>query len=113
MIPCPLHSPQVYHLEPSIAIASQFVNEGNKHTVFQHILSWCEGQGQGQGEDRCYKVEGDDKDGDTHTHPLLDSPVFRAMTNTQQVFEVINTGLLAKYGAVEGAAKFDELIDHW
>jgi hypothetical protein len=32
-------------LEPSIAVASQFVNEGNKQRVLKHILAWSRARG--------------------------------------------------------------------
>jgi ribosomal protein L16 Arg81 hydroxylase len=36
---------QVYHLQPSIAIASQLCHETVKDRVFKHILSFCRAQG--------------------------------------------------------------------
>jgi hypothetical protein len=40
MIP-PFWWHQVYHLEPSIGVASQYFNERGKNQVFSHILEWC------------------------------------------------------------------------
>jgi hypothetical protein len=33
---------QVYHLEPSIAVASQYVNAAGKKRMFSHMLEWCQ-----------------------------------------------------------------------
>jgi len=42
----------VYHLEPSIAVASQYINSNNKKQVFSHILRHCcSGSGDGDDDD--------------------------------------------------------------
>lgn len=41
--PCYWH--QVYHLEPSVAVASQYVNSYGKDRVFKHIYDYCSNSG--------------------------------------------------------------------
>ena len=52
---------QVYHLEPSIAVASQYINSNNKKQVFSHILRHCcSGSGDGAEERAGITVIGKD-----------------------------------------------------
>lgn len=36
-----IKSHQVYHLEPSVAVASQYMDHHVRRRVFRHILDWC------------------------------------------------------------------------
>lgn len=73
---------QVYHLEPSVAVASQFMDHRVRHGVFRHILDWC-------GAAFCL----DD---------LLLSSDFDALTPADQIREVLRAALVARHGPEKG-----------
>jgi len=78
---------QVYHVRPSIAVASQYCNSVNKLGVFMHILSWCNGGG---------KVVLPDE---------LDQ-----LSEEEQVLFVIRQGLMLREGDDKGDKLFEELL---
>jgi len=49
---------QVYHLEPSIAVAGQLMNTANEQQVFRHMLSWCGQQQLEENKDELDRVMG-------------------------------------------------------
>ncbi|CAM9433649.1 unnamed protein product [Choristocarpus tenellus] len=76
---------QVYHLEPSIAVASQFMDEYVRKNVFRHILEWtgaCE-------NDLC--------------------PGFSKLPVQEQVREVLRVAFVARYGSVKGLRTWSSL----
>lgn len=78
---------QVYHLEPSVAVASQYMDHRVRHRVFDHILDWC-----GVAEE---------------SRP---SPAqFGLLTPADQIREVLKVSLVARLGPEEGYKVFDKL----
>lgn len=76
---------QVYHLEPSVAVASQFMDRRVSRGVFRHILEWC-GVGENVLPDR-----------------------FESLDCSRQVAEVLKAALIARYGQAEGRKAFRDL----
>lgn len=78
---------QVYHLKPSIAVASQFMDERVRDGVFRHILRWC----------------GIAEDG------VLHSKGFDTLEPSEQVMRVLSEALVARYGRGKGSRAFADL----
>ena len=89
---------QVYHLEPSIAIASQYVNDIGKNTTFNHILKWCHSSSVNREKGRL-GVDFLPKE-----FPLL--------SDREQVLSVIQTGLKLQHGRIKGSALMRRLMSH-
>ena len=51
---------QVYHLEPSIAVAFQFIDERGKERVFAHIINWCKSSKADAGVDVDLDLDADE-----------------------------------------------------
>ncbi|CAM9791432.1 unnamed protein product, partial [Laminaria digitata] len=78
---------QVYHLEPSVAVASQYMDHRVRHRVFRHILDWC-----GAAEEaRPFPAQLD------------------LLTHADQIREVLKAALVARLGPEEGQRCFDNL----
>eukprot|EP01041_Mallomonas_annulata_P011625 gene11625-24347_t len=76
---------QVYHLEPSIAVAGQFVGELGRDRLFRHMLTWCGSAASGLPEEfQEYSVE-------------------------NQVLAVIRLGLRTRMGRLMGDKAFRKL----
>ncbi|CAM9733218.1 unnamed protein product [Discosporangium mesarthrocarpum] len=69
---------QVYHLEPSIAVASQYMDEAIRDGVFEHILNWT-----GASKDSL-------------------PPSFVDLSVKEKVQEVLKEALMARYGHKKG-----------
>ncbi len=81
----------MYHLQPSIAVASQYMNELGSKKCFDHILDWCStGKTKFQGS------------------PLQND--FKALSNKMKIQSIIKSGLLLKYGDEEGLALYQKLL---
>lgn len=89
---------QTYHLEPSVALAGQYLNSNNEERVRSHVLSWCgveqekdpaqpQGRGGGQGGEA-------------------------AQAPRERVQEMLRLALAAQHGEVEGAKLFERLLAH-
>ena len=78
---------QVYHCEPSIAVAGQYANDNVKEGMFEHIMRWCSGKGLSS-EERKNLPE---------------------MSGEEQVQAVIRNALIRKHGDDEGLILFDKL----
>lgn len=78
---------QVYHLEPSVAVASQYMDHRVRHRVFRHILDWC-----GVADE---------------SRPSLAQ--FGSLTPADQIREVLKAALVARLGPEEGHRVFDNL----
>lgn len=79
---------QVYHLEPSVAVASQYMDERVRDGVFRHILSWC---------------------GCGTTDSVLLSEGFETLEPSEQVMRVLKEALVARYGRGKGSRAFADL----
>jgi hypothetical protein len=80
----------VYHLQPSIAVASQYMNENGSKRCFDHILDWCSnGKVQFQGS------------------PLQND--IKILNNKLKIQSIIKSGLLLKYGEKEGLGLYQKL----
>lgn len=86
---------QVYHMEPSVAVAGQYFNDHGKAKVFRHILAWC-GSGSGKGEAEIAEVL------------LRELP--RVERDRDQVLRVIELGLEWSQGPRGGKDLFDRLV---
>lgn len=87
---------QVYHLEPSIALASQYVNELGKDTTFRHILKWCS---TGDSEENV---------GSSATATSLEE--ISSLPVQDQVMSIIKKGLKLQHGIVKGPALMRKLL---
>lgn len=85
----PVHVPwcQVYHLEPSVAVASQYMDHRVRHRVFRHILDWSGAAGKSR---------------PSPTQLVL-------LTPADQIREVLKAALVARLGPVAGHEVFDNL----
>jgi hypothetical protein len=90
---------QVYHLEPSIAVASQHMNDDNKMDVFNHILDWSS----------SFDRHSDDSGG--RNHEILSYHSFASLTSAEQVVAVIRAALTMRNGEGEGEKLFRELME--
>lgn len=86
---------QVYHVEPSIAVAGQYCNDHGKNKVFRHILEWC-GSGSDKGEEEISEVL------------LRELP--RLQSDRDQVLRVIELGLEWAKGPRAGKDVFARLV---
>ncbi|CAM9664417.1 unnamed protein product [Ectocarpus fasciculatus] len=84
----PRHWHQVYHLEPSLAVASQYMDYRVRDRVFRHMLDWC-----GASDD------------------VLLSSRFDALALSDQIKEVLTVALVARHGREKGLEAFDGLDD--
>ncbi|CAM9392810.1 unnamed protein product [Scytosiphon promiscuus] len=84
----PRHWHQVYHLEPSVAVASQYMDYRVRDRVFRHILDWC-----GAG------------------HDVLLSQRFDELEPSAQIEEVLRAALVARHGQQLGLETFASLYD--
>lgn len=97
---------QVYHLEPSIAVASQYLNSCNKQRVFRHILQWCSGSRPFSG-----KVTAIKSDKSLQQEVDLDGVEFGSLSDEEQVLSVLRSGLVLKHGLVNGKKLFSKLLE--
>lgn len=87
---------QVYHLQPSIAIASQYINSNVKNQVFSHILKWC---------------HENPENGDVNPEMLSSLPKdFDKMNDKEQVCSIIKSGLIERHGLEKGKKLFNLLM---
>jgi hypothetical protein len=86
---------QVYHLQPSIAVASQYVNDVVKDRVFDHILAWC------SGKDAV-------KDRKELRAKLPEN--FAKLSDEEQVKAVIKTGLTMQHGPEKAGKLMEKLL---
>ncbi|CAM9787815.1 unnamed protein product [Ectocarpus sp. 6 AP-2014] len=84
----PRHWHQVYHLEPSLAVASQYMDFRVRDRVFRHMLDWC-----GASDD------------------VLLSSRFESLALRDQIKEVLKVALVARHGGEKGLEAFDGLDD--
>ena len=94
---------QVYHLEPSIAVASQYLNDVGKNRTFNHILKWCSGDGkldQRSDDTAC--------DGVAYNANLPSD--FGSLSEKEQVLCVIQAGLRLQHGRIRGSALMRRLL---
>ena len=87
---------QVYHLEPSIAVASQYMNDIGKNVTFNHILKWCQSSSVNGAEGRL-------------SVNLLPRN-FTSLSDREQVLSVIQTGLKLQHGRMKGSALMRRLM---
>jgi hypothetical protein len=80
---------QVYHLEPSIALASQYVNDVGKNRTFNHILKWCSGDSK-----LDQRSEDATCDGEAY-HSNLPRD-FASLSEKEQVLRVMGSALMTK-----------------
>lgn len=81
---------QVYHLDPSVAVASQFMDHRVRLGVFRHILEWC------------------DVDSSCSDESVLSSD-FNALPTVDQIREVLRVAFVSRYGEKEGLEVFASL----
>lgn len=79
---------QVYHLQPSIAVASQYVNAAVKDKTFAHIAAWC-------GIDEV----------------IFKDEEIQSLSLEKQVHFLLISALCQKNGAEKGEQMFDQLFD--
>eukprot|EP01038_Epipyxis_sp_PR26KG_P011706 gene11706-15671_t len=104
---------QVYHLQPSIAIASQYINSCNKVIVYQHILDWCKEEGKKLFVQLPIQLLAQDYvvlHYKTNDFYKLNSSEFQLLDVQEQIMSVIYSGLCLKYGIEEGNSLFQKLI---
>lgn len=94
---------QVYHLEPSIAIASQYVNTIGKDRTFNHILRWCSGGAE------CDDV-GENSVSDVSALRSKLPKDFNNQSEKDQIMSVIKTGLKVQHGLIKGSALMKKLL---
>lgn len=88
---------QVYHLQPSIAIASQYINSNVKNQVFSHILKWC------------HENPADNRDINKEMLTTLPND-FEKMTDREQICLIIKSGLIERHGLEKGKKLFLSLM---
>ena len=94
---------QVYHLEPSIALASQYINSYGKDRTFKHILNWCRGSSNSE--------ELKTEEEDSSKNVLQDLPRnFDDLTDKDQVLAVLTAGLKQQHGRIKGSALMRKLM---
>ena len=92
---------QVYHLEPSIALASQYINTYGKDRTFKHILNWCSGS-----DTEELKIEED-----SSRNVRQDLPKnFDDLSDKEQVLAVLTAGLKQQHGRIKGSALMRKLM---
>ena len=89
---------QVYHLEPSFAIAGQYMNSDNEMGIYNHILSWCT-----RGNDEC------STDNSEGIATYLSSKGFLNLKPKDRIAAVIRRGLRLQHGKRTGGLLFKEL----
>lgn len=107
---------QVYHLQPSVAVAGQYANDHLKQKVFNHIVNWGnqlyregemegeqienenksekKGKGEGKGKKSSKSVKSDVKR--TEQEPLSIPDALYQLDTKQAVAEVVKLGLKAQ-----------------
>lgn len=95
---------QVYHLEPSIALASQYVNDVGKNRTFNHILKWCSGDPK-----LDQRSEDSVCDGVAYNAKLPSD--FASLSEKEQVLCVIQAGLRLQHGRLKGSALMKKLCE--
>ena len=88
---------QVYHLQPSIAIASQYINSNVKKQVFAHILKWS------------HENPADNREVSPQMISTLPKD-FEKMGDKEQVCTIIKSGLIERHGLEKGKALFLTLM---
>ena len=96
---------QVYHLEPSIAIASQYVNSIGKDRTFNHILRWCSGGDESESDD----VRENSFSDISSLRSKLPKD-FDSQSDKEQIMSVIKTGLKIQHGLIKGSALMKKLL---
>lgn len=93
---------QVYHLEPSIALASQYINSYGKDRTFKHILRWCSGSIDSE------ELKNEE---DSSKNIRQDLPKnFDDLTDKDQVLAVLTAGLKQQHGRIKGSALMRKLM---
>jgi hypothetical protein len=85
---------QVYHLEPSIAVASQYCNEVIMRDVFHHILSYSRGSPERIDEDKA----------------VIDA--CEKMSPSDAVRSILKKSLTIRHGEEEGESVFRQIYQH-
>jgi hypothetical protein len=92
---------QVYHLEPSISVASQFLNSWNQKIVFNHIISLATESG-----DSSLSPE----DVKQFLQVELSQEIFQSLTDREKVTKVIEVALKVRFGFKKGAKHYQDLF---
>ena len=85
---------QVYHLEPSVAVAGQYVNDKCSDRMLAHVHRWCSSE------------DGGDSGGEG-TQVGIDP----SRSLEEQVLETLQRALVARHGAEQGRILFRALYD--
>ena len=107
----------MYHLKPSIAVASQVLNEGNKGIVYRHILNWCRHShirsppSSSPSKEGGASIASEREDMRREVRSVLCASNFSSLSNEEQIKTVIQADLRLKYGRKEGDEKFLKLLD--
>lgn len=86
---------QVYHLEPSIAIASQYCNDANKVGVYEHILDYCSSSKHAS---KSLSKEG-----------ILKTMNRYSSSPTKEINSLLEAALMLQLGDKDGKMAFDSL----
>jgi ribosomal protein L16 Arg81 hydroxylase len=89
---------QVYHLEPSVAVAGQLMNEANEMGVYRHILEWCYSTDQSTAVEASTVIE-----------EFLSDSKFLSMERRERIAAVIWKGLKAQHGKSSAQTFYSEL----
>jgi hypothetical protein len=92
---------QVYHLEPSISVASQFLNSWNQKIVFSHIVSLATESADSslsrENVNQFLQVE-------------LNQEAFQRLSDRDKVTKVIEVALKIRFGFKKGAKYYKDLF---
>jgi hypothetical protein len=88
----------VYHLEPSVAIAGQYMNTDNEMGIYNHILSWC--------------THGNEECSTDNSEAYLSSEGFLNLKPKDRIAAVIRRGLRLQHGKRIGGVLFKELYQN-
>ena len=78
---------QVYHLQPSVALAAQYMNDQVTDNVINHILSW------------------------TNVNREMEIPKnFAEMSILDKILETIKCGLIRQHGLKVGTDMYNDII---
>ena len=98
---------QTYHLEPSVAIAGQYLNANNERQVRDHIFSWC-------GVEPHHMYEESRRSLDTFEEEEEKKEEFdghdRRQAARRRIEAMLEAALIAQHGEKKGAALFEKLL---